>query len=386
MSVLLFMPWCKLDRKYHVGDITLLPYSSSDFSSSDIDPTSMKKINSVLSSYRNIKGVPIHQVTLLSYKGRPVLGDLSDEEISYAYELADLVCFAGLANRVLFNAIGSYSNSDCFRVYGQKVSGSGFISVTSRRRDGETWDLRQIKETIFTAPVHVQTINRVSIDESLLSALVAFRSTCPGSTWVKWQNVMACFNQANTDNESVRFQVEWVLFCSAFEHILEAKPDYKDVARKFQEGMTPETAITVETSKRRSTHWKDITAQIRYEWMKEFYGIRGDFAHGKLATKRPAIWSQQEHLVLAAIGFPLLVKSILKRAGHYELTDDDTAQINSFERLADEDFMNAPPDQSNSMDSVWSRLLGDAKMSALTERAMRSLEAKGMFRENDPAS
>ena len=194
---------------------------------------------------------------------------------------------------------------------------------------------------------------------------------------------MVCFNQANTDNESIRFQVEWVLFCSAFEHILEAKADYKDVAKKFQECIVPKTGLTVENSKRRSIQWKDITASIRHEWMKEFYSIRGDFAHGKLLTQRPAVWSLQEHLVLAAIGFPLLAKCLLQQAGHYELSDEDIAQINSFEQLADEDFMKDPPDQSNSMVSVWSRLLEDAKMSAITERAMKSLEAKGLFRGED---
>jgi len=361
------MPWCRLDKVYKAGDISLIPYNSTD--PRGIDSASVIKINSVLSSYRDIKGVPVQQVTLLSYKERAVLDDLTDDEIRDAYELADLACFTGLAKREYFNGIGAYSNTDCFRVYGQKVSGSGFISLRSRRRDGETWDLRQVKETVFTAPIHVQTISRVSLDQNLISSLLSFCSTCPDNNWARWQNAMACFNQANTDNESVRFQVEWVLFCSAFEHILEAKPDYKDVARRFQECMVPTCGITVENSKRRSVQWKDIAAHIRYEWMKEFYSVRGDFAHGKLLTKRPTAWSQQEHLVLAAIGFPLLVKSLLRRAGHYGLSNEDIAQINSFEQLADEDFIKPPADQRNSMDSVWSRLLEEARMSAIMEKS-----------------
>ena len=102
----------------------------------------------------------------------------------------------------------------------------------------------------------------------------------------------------------MRFQVEWVLLCSSFEHILQAASDYKDVAHKFSDRVIPSSSLLVTYAKRRSTRWEDSAVPLRYEWMKEFYRIRGDFAHGKLKSRQPAAWSPLEHLVLSTIAFP----------------------------------------------------------------------------------
>jgi hypothetical protein len=93
--------------------------------------------------------------------------------------------------------------------------------------------------------------------------------------------------------------------------------------------------------------------------MREFYRIRGNFAHGKLDTQQPAAWNPLEHLVLATIAFPLLVKSLLNKACECKLANDDRTQIDVFENLADTtDFLKPPPNQKGSIDSHWKRLVG----------------------------
>jgi hypothetical protein len=55
------------------------------------------------------------------------------------------------------------------------------------------------------------------------------------------------------------------------------------------------------------------------------------------------------------------------------LTDDDQARINAFEKLADDDFLNPPPDASGSLDSVYARLMASAKAEAVKRRAVEKL-------------
>jgi len=51
--------------------------------------------------------------------------------------------------------------------------------------------------------------------------------------WAQWQNAIACFNAANTDEQESMPQVEWVLLCGAFQSLLGAKSDALQVATNF---------------------------------------------------------------------------------------------------------------------------------------------------------
>jgi hypothetical protein len=175
--------------------------------------------------------------------------------------------------------------------------------------------------------------------------------------------------------------MEWVLLCSAFEHLLDAKSKAKDVACKFTVAFQPSQDVLAQDANRRSDRWKDLTKSLRFEWLQEFYRVRGDFAHGKLVTKQPMVWNPWEHLLLATVAFPVVVKSLLHQRGHYQLSDSDKAQTDIFERFADtKDFLRPPPDQKGSNDSHWSRLFyrrkSDIALSEGSEEAAKKLEQK----------
>jgi hypothetical protein len=161
--------------------------------------------------------------------------------------------------------------------------------------------------------------------------------------------------------------------------MLAAKSDYLDVAERFFNVVVPSTPLLVGSAKRRSARWPQLDKPLRYEWMKEFYRIRGDFAHGRLTTKQPAVWNPLEHVVLATIAFPLLVRCLLQREGKYVLTDEDRTQIDAFESLADEEFLNPPGDRKNSIDSVWSRVREKASSELLKKKVLEELRAKGLL-------
>jgi hypothetical protein len=274
-----------------------------------------------------------------------------------------------LAKRDFFGFQFHYCNSDCFAlVVLQKFDTSDYTALTIGRRDGRTLSPWSMREITISVPVHCHIANDLSFDLALLDALDAQRRMLSADNWGRWQNAIACFNQACTDSDNIRDHVEWVLLCSAFEHLLEAKPEAKDVARLFDAAVAPPDVILAEKSVRMASRPPGNSTSVRYEWMREFYRLRGDFAHGKLNPKQPMTWKPHEHLLLATLAFPLVVKSLLVRAGRFTLTADDEDQIACFEKLADTlDFFASPPDPKGSGDSNWMRLLSEYRREKLSQ-------------------
>ena len=217
-------------------------------------------------------------------------------------------------------------------------------------------------------PVQCHIIGEVSCDVSLLEALSSHRADLGNKEWGRWQNALFCFNQANSDSGDIGEQMEWVLLCGAFEQILDAKSKAADVATKFSQCFVP--AKSLPTSGMTRQPRPDNGQSLRYQWMREFYTIRGAFAHGKPATQQRVIWNSSEHLVLATIAFPLMVKSLLASASKYTLTDDDHARMDSFEAFADTvDFLKRPDNQGSSRHFPWTRLVGKRKSDIVSRRA-----------------
>ena len=218
-------------------------------------------------------------------------------------------------------------------------------------------DIAKDKHHAFFGTAYGQTLWRRLI---FTNALIGYSAQPDSADWGRWQNAISCLNQANTDSDNIRHQVEWVLLCSAFEHLLSAKSNAKDVACKLAETFASPEELLAKDATRCSCQQKRDGCSVRYQWMREFYRIRGDFAHGKLNTQQPTTWNHLEHLVLATIAFTLLVKSLLDKACKYKLTDNDRAQIDIFEKFADSpDFLRPPPGQRDTLDSHSKRFVSE---------------------------
>lgn len=373
MSMLLFMPWCPIDKTYRVGDATILPFERKK-PIVGLKQEEQTQVNTIMGIYKDIEGEPVNNAALIRCNRKSVIEDLNETEIDEAYDLAALACFCGLANRQYFNSLGPYCNSDNFSLYVQKFKVTEFIALSSRRRDGSNMSAWAVEEIAITIPVHVHTIPSVSLDESLLAALLAHRSGA-GSEWGRWQSAISCFNWANTDSDNIRHQVEWVNLCGAFEHLLDAKRMAEDVARRFSEVLIPCDPLLARDSNRRGAKGGDKGQSLRYEWMREFYRIRGDFAHGKLSSRQATEWEPLEHLVLAAIAFPLVVKELLNRSGKYDLTGRDRGEIDAFEQFADtRGFLKPPTDQKSSLDSHWGRSVDGRRWKRTTREIAEKLK------------
>jgi hypothetical protein len=352
------MPWCRIDRAYQVGDVTITPYRGR---LDGVDDVLQRHLARVLGTYRTIEGRPVDHAAVVRYAVRPFGTDLTPEEIDSAYEWIQLACFAGLAGREFFTP-EAQCNSDVFLLYVQRLQDADFVAIRTRRREGHTWSGWPLDSVVMSVPAHVSPVRFVSLDQRLLDGLVAFARR-GGPEWDRWQHALSCFNQGNTDSDAFRYQVEWGLLCSAFERLLDAAADYDDVAGKFAKAMAPSKPLLAGNAQRRIDRWKDPGAPVRFEWLREFYRVRGDFSHGRLTTRQPMVWNAIEHPTLAAIAFPLVVRCLLQSAGTYALTPDDIAAIEVFEPFADQAaFLGPPPDSRGSGDSWWARMFTRAKL------------------------
>ncbi len=366
MPTLLYMPWCPIDKEYNAGAVSLVPFRR-DRSLEGLNQQENLQIRNALGNCVDPLGEPVGAAALVRFGDRSLFADLSDEEIEAVHDCLSLAAFAGMANRELFRQHGAYCNADCFNLIAQVFGGGGIVTLTARRREGRALDCYLADAIRFSMPLHVRQVRSVLLDQDVLSALCRLREGHPDDQWPRWQNAISCFNWANTDSETASAQMEGVLMSSAFERILDAKPKAKEVAGKFARAIAPSSEILVRNAKRRGNQWEEETS-LRYQWIREFYGLRGQYAHGRLMPQRPAVWRPLEHLVLASIAFPLLVKSLLQEKGEYQPTVSDLAQTDSFEALADQHFLSPPDNQAHSEDSVWGRILEERTLSVLSRQ------------------
>ncbi|MEW6360318.1 MAG: hypothetical protein AB1696_28550 [Planctomycetota bacterium] len=371
MPTLVFMPWCRIEKEYRVGNITVIPFKVFE-KPGILDALGTCQARALLSPYKNLRGESINEAALIRYSEKEILSDLTNDEVEDIRDCLDLFCFSALARREYLCGAGSYCNADRFTFFGKTFKNDVFFSTfISRRRDGRTVDVRPLSWTSISIPIHVSESGRIDIDEVLLSALIDYRETDPNGDWPRWRNAISCFNQANTDNDAVRQQVEWVLLCCAFQTVLGAKSKDKDVASKFEQAMLPTTSLQMGSAARKPASARK-NSSIRYEWMKEFYRVRGDYAHGKMDTAQCLTWQTGEHIVLATIAFPLVVRCLLSRAGKYTLGDQDQAEVDAFEGFTQIKFLEPLANQTTNMDSPWRRLVNDA-WKELLDRKMEML-------------
>jgi len=358
MANLLILPWLRLKQSYHTDEIQLIRWTPGA-ALPGLDGDNIARVLAILGMYRDLQGKPIQQATLACLGGKGLLDNLTDAELQDAFDLVELVAFSALANREYFGSLGNYCNRECFDMISQRFDGAKHVALVPRRRVGRAMCGWGTDNIAITTPVQCHYLEEFVLDEVLLKALTALRKKSPAQEWAKWQSSVACFNWGNTDSETVRWQTEWVLMCGAFQRLL-GEWRAARLEKRFLAAFQPEQVIPWGAAPRSADHIRTQKdeMEVRGYWIEEFCNQRGDLAHGRVATTGPATWEPWEHLLLAAIAFPLLAKQILHQAECYQLTDDDRARINVFEAFAGaKSLMMSEEDAEHYGDSVWRRLM-----------------------------
>ena len=341
MPTVVLLPWCRVDKELKVDTIEILPFERRGRSGPHVPRTQRaitNQISKLMTPYRDLKGRRIDNAAVVKWMDKSVIEDLTEEEIATTKELLDLVTFSALSSRDLFSSGGNYCNSDTFTHYVQKFRPpTDFIAIETARARGagqalSGWSIASLRIGI---PAHVSTNSTVEVDENLLAGLLSFRRQTSEKTWNRWLDAIGSFNLANTDSDNVSYASEWTLMCGAFQQILGAKGTAEDVAAKFTAILNSEPKILAAKSHRKSQSFNRKTQlPLRQEWMREFYRIRGNLAHGWLTPNQPHAWTVGEHLTLSRLAFPLVVKELLRQQNAHNLTDLDEVWIENFESFA----------------------------------------------------
>lgn len=366
--MVIFLPWCPLDKEYAGKGIRLLPYSAIALNEK-VESLERETIDKILAIYRDLQGEESKQAALIQYKDRPFTADLDEAELNEVWEFVELACFSALAKRELFKAYGSYCNRDNFTCYAHRFNETPPKGVTFEtphcRGVGSHLSFYSLdKPLMISVPEHVvlPLNKKITLDDVLLRALLDLQARLNNSNspkeWDQWLAALECFNWANTDRTLLPYAVEWVLMCGAFEKILDASPSAENVAEKFTEILQPLSEILASNSNRSSDKFvKEKNLPLRQEWMREFYRLRGNLAHGWLKPRQPSTaWTESEHLTLARLVFPLLVKALLEKEKLYRLTQEDKTWISAFEELADTRFLECSKEAEDGNDGIIERV------------------------------
>jgi hypothetical protein len=351
---LAFFPWLKIAEPLTVGGFHLLPYHHGQPFSGD--PANAATVASLLAPYWNRFDLRGEDSVILQRTGHGLLDDLDDTAFDDLYSFSEWLALSGLAARRFFRYDG-YSNRDHFRLIVQKFAGDiDGAAVASRRRDGKTttWAPAQYYRVIRPEHVHGKAVD---IDVGLLLALLANSSA---GTDLDLYDASVTFNMANTDAPFSPPHVELVLSASAFQHALRCKTTTdKELGERFEAAITPSAETPISAGRLGALkNPPSNSPTVRQMWIRDFYRLRGDLAHGKVNPRFPSIWKMGEHLLLSAFIFPLLVKSLLSAAGKYTLTEDDVVSIDAFEKLAVDPAL-GQWDPSGSC--PWNEILGDVR-------------------------
>ena len=320
MSMLAFFPWLKIKEDIKIGDIKLHKFKlSEENTNKDRFQNTCEKV--VKHYYMHTNHI-IDECTLLFINKKDDFDDFNEEEVDFLFSFSEILAFSGLSKREYFGLGFNYWNSDNFTLviqgFDEKSDG---VTIVTKRRDGSTKAYVNGDAFKVNMPSHVNNAV-VTIDTTLVKSLLDFQESS-GADGIFLTDALFFFNRANTDDNLISEYQEIVMMVSAFQRVLGCRTAKEnELIDKFISTYNPKSDFNINQSKR----IKNISMPLRKAWLKDFYQLRNDYAHGKRISGRPRIWTPQEHLLLGAYSFPLLVKILLGEK-YYNLSEDDTDDI-----------------------------------------------------------
>ena len=345
MSLLVFLPWLRLQREHCVAGVEFRPFRDEGGKATPPMRGAVTALTKILSSYRDRRGRRIDNCVCVTLPDRG--WNLSEDDfdaIRWATSLLFLSAWA--CNEYFPRFAGRYVNSETFRFVGQKYSRPRprYIGLVSRRRDGSTWDGGyQHGEAKFSIPAQCSIRDSAALDEGFLAALDA-AAAADARTARALKLSLPFVMLSNADDEAMSLNAEAILMASAFEQLISCPSKSFELGRKIgamlhsfgsktvAEAKQARPGIEIDTSKP-----EYAAAQPRWwvhrKWMEELYDVRSKAAHRGHHQQREWGWSLSEHLLMAAFVFPLTVKLLLQHDGYYALTEDDEARCLAVDAL-----------------------------------------------------
>lgn len=367
--MLAFLPWMSATESLKFGRFQIAPAGAA-LTEGEIPESHREAVRVILQSYEKKRRVDQDSVALIRAEGLGYTDDLSDEQVTEYFEFRTRLAFAVLAARRFFEH--RYANSDnvSLVIQGFTPESAGAARLQHRRRDGSTTIIVPAGNLSVPRPHHLDWCSLPrDLDINLLAAFEA-AAAAAGPDWPPLSEAMRLFVGANTDGPAVGMHAELIDVVSAFSRMA---PNYRQrptVDTFIRTLPSPLRAPPKEGAKLGNeslrTRLKDGRS-VREIWLDDAFVLRGEMAHGKVESPRYVVWTEREHLLLAAVVFPLYVKAHLKERGLYEWTEADEVMNTAFDHLALlEPF--APGDEEA---KSWNRTVARAQVQRLADRYER---------------
>ena len=338
------LPFLQMCTGHTVAGVEFLPLRDGDGNVPAALETAVAPLKRILSGYVDRQGTPFTNCVVATIPGKG--WDLSRDDSPAVMWGASLLFLASWACNDYFPRFRrSYVNSTMFRIIGQAYSGDmpEGIAISARRRDGEILGGGyKHGEVTFNVPVQCSIREPAVFDEDFLAGLSA-ADAADSEVAGLLRTTLPFVEVANTDDDFMTEHAEVILMASAYEQLLRPANRY-ELGQKLAELFAQFGSVTVaDAQKVRSGITIDdskperAAAQPKWwvhrKWIEELYGMRNKVAHEGSDGGRSGGWTIFEHLVMAAYVFPLAVKLLLEREGHYALTDTDRGGCLAVDKL-----------------------------------------------------
>jgi hypothetical protein len=236
-------------------------------------------------------------------------------------------------------------------------------------------------EICIARPLQVSLREAAKIDGGLLSALNS-ATNAKSVTADRLRTALPFFLLGNTDSASMTPLPEAILIVSAYEQLLHSGKEGTALALATAFGSLFQQHGSVRVIDAKATR-PDIEVESREEeqwfvhqkWAQELHTLRSKAAHRGHAKMRDWGWNFTEHLLMAAWVFPLALKLLLEKEGHYQLTDNARSHCHAIDEILNAKEWSASADEDFGP-SVWTHNVQQARLSMLTKKAWEYYQAK----------
>jgi hypothetical protein len=382
--IVMFLPFLRLKSSHQVAGVEFVPLRDQQRQFTQSLSLVGSSILSILSGYVDRHGKPFDDCVVATIPGRG--WDMTTKDFPSVMWASSLLFLASWAENEYFHPFGGhYVNSAAFRMVGQAYTGASpvYIAVSARRRAGRSLDGGyRHGEFKFSIPVQVSVRDAAHVDEGFLAALNA-ADAANSLTLERLRSALPFVELANTDDDLITEHAEAILMGSAFEQLLAGDASAYKLSRKFGVLFVQFGSVDVATAKAaRSDVEVDAdptraAAQLKWwvhkKWIEELYDVRSKVVHkGKHSTRKWG-WQLDEHLVMAALLFPLAVKLLLQRDGYYTLTDDDRIRCLAVDKLLGATGWDerSEDDRTTRWDAIMSKVRSDYSFEKVMEAIKR---------------
>jgi hypothetical protein len=381
-----FLPWLRISAPVSIGRFTFTPFLDDDDQTTAALREIGDAVRTVLSGYVDLRGTALRNCVMILNSELTPSWDLPPSSLGDARWAAVQLFLVTFSMNEYFEQVRQYANSSMFTVYHQSFTlPIDFIAVNSRRRDGSLMiGGYRHGEMKFTVPVYADTTGEFRLlDSDLLAALE--RAASAGSTVLsRLRPALSFLSLASTDSDAMSQDAEIILMISAYEQLLApSETGARHLALALSLLLERFGSVSVDSALKNRP---GIEVNAKYEkeqrgwpvhrkWMEELYQLRNAYAHGDATNSRTWGWLPLEHLVMAALVFPLSVKLLLEAEGHYRMTRRDEIMGTALGGLLGQsDWLE--PAEKNPNNTRWHETLRNAASANRVARAVRSWQEK----------